>query len=170
MKQIDLREGARRQHRSISLFCVIQCWLHGWDGIQISRDVLERLIGLERFKYIRLVWMSEDFKEFFPYQEPDYQQNHYTSFFSVKISRLPFEKKPQIGKFQIWNHPDDENIAKLYEGFMPFFADAANYDERLLASYLSLLTQGQISPQLIPPVKEENVVEKDLVGIAHPTN
>jgi len=154
MKQIDIREGARRQHRVISLFCVIQCWLHGWDGIQISRDFLERLIGLKRFKPRRAMWMSEDFKEFFPYQRPDYLQNHY-AFFSIEISRLPFEQNPQIGKFQMWAHPSDEDFAKLYEGFIPFFADAANYDERLLASYLSLLTQGQISPQLIPPVKAE---------------
>jgi hypothetical protein len=36
---------------------------------------------------------------------------------------------------------------------IPFFADSANYDERLLSSYLSLLAQGQIAARTIPPLK-----------------
>lgn len=170
MKQIDVREGARRQHRVISVFCVIQCWLRGWDGVEISRDFLERLIGLEIFKGSRKVWMSEDFREFFPFQHPDYHQYPSMPFQAIELSRFPFEKKPLIGNLQMWSHPSDEDFTKLYEGFMPFFADAANYDERLLASYLSLLIQGQISPQLIPPFKEEKVEENDLVDTTHPSH
>ena len=157
MKQIDIREGARRQHRIISLFCVIQCWLYGWDGVQISREILKRLIGLEQVRFKRAMWMEDDFEEFFPYQQTDYNQWPCTSFNSLYLSRYPFEKNPLIGKFHMWDHPSEEDFAKLYEGFIPFFADAANYDERLLASYLSLLTQGQISPQLIPPVEKEEL-------------
>jgi hypothetical protein len=155
MKQIGIREGARRQHRAISLFCLVQCWLHGWDGMEMSRDFLERLIGLKRFKQRRLMWMSADLKELFPYQRPDYQQSPIACFHSIEISRYPFETNPRIGRFQMWAHPSDDCLASLYEGFIPFFADAANYDERLLASYLSLLSQGQISPQLIPPVNTQ---------------
>lgn len=156
MKQIDLREGARRQHRVISFFCAIQCWLYGWDGIEISRDFLERLIGIERFRRTRLVWMSRDFMEFFPYQYPDYQKFLSSWFHSVKLSRCPFEQKPRIGEFQMWDYPNEDTFSRLYEGFIPFLADYANYDERLLTSYLSLLAQGQIAPQLIPPVGEKD--------------
>jgi hypothetical protein len=51
----------------------------------------------------------------------------------------------------MWNHPTEDHLTRLYEGLIPFFADAVNYDERLLASYLSLLVQGQISPRSVPP-------------------
>ena len=54
MKQIDVREGAKRQHRAISLFAVIQCWLKQLDGIALQRHHLERLLGLERFKKTRV--------------------------------------------------------------------------------------------------------------------
>jgi len=57
MKQIDLREGARRQHRSIALFAVVQCWLRNLDGLVLDRQNLERLVGLERFKGTRVDWL-----------------------------------------------------------------------------------------------------------------
>lgn len=42
-----MREGARRQHRGISVFAMIQCWSRGLDGIAFERSSLERLLGLE---------------------------------------------------------------------------------------------------------------------------
>ena len=155
MKQIDCREGARRQHRVVSLFCIIQCWLRGWDGVRISRQRLERLLGLQRFKQTRVEWMKEDFSELFPYQKTDCHCWPTESFRSLELSRRTFKKNPVIGTFEIWHHPTQQQLSKLYEGFLPFFADAANYDERLLASYLSLLAHGQISPRCVPPVKDE---------------
>jgi len=68
MQQIDLREGARRQHRAISLFAVIQCWMGNLEGVVFRRRDLERLIGLERFKEKRMDWLQEDLRELFPYQ------------------------------------------------------------------------------------------------------
>ena len=90
MKQIDVREGARRQHRTISLFAVIQCWLRGIDGLGFQRRYLERLLGLERFKQKRVKWLKEDLKELFPYQEIFRSGNK--SFSSLIVSRLPFEQ------------------------------------------------------------------------------
>ena len=152
MTQEKLRECARRQNRAVSLFCIVQCWLHGWDGITIRRDFFERLFGLENFKNSRLEWISIDLKEFFPHHKPEHL---FAYFRSVKISRLPFEQNPHIGEFQIWEPPSKEYLVKFYEGFTPLFADTASYDDRLLAFYLSWLAQKQISPQLIPLVKEE---------------
>lgn len=155
MKQIDLREGARRQHRMISLFCVIQCWLHDWDGIRISREQLERLIGIQKFKQRRVEWMGEDFDEMFPHQRTSYNHWPTESFSSLELSRQALERNPVIGEFEMWNHPNEDHLTRLYEGLIPFFADAVNYDERLLASYLSLLVQGQISPRSVPPGGKE---------------
>jgi len=69
MKQIDVREGALRQHRMIGLFSLIQCWIRNLDGVLLQREHLERLIGIERFKNIRIEWLQEDLSEFFSFQE-----------------------------------------------------------------------------------------------------
>lgn len=66
MKQIDVEEGAKRQHRTVALFCVIQCWVRGLDGVILNRSDIERLVGIERFKETRIDWITRDFAEFFP--------------------------------------------------------------------------------------------------------
>lgn len=173
MKQIDLREGARRQHRSIALFAVIQCWLRKLDGVAFKRVDLERLLGLERFKQTRIEWLEEDLREFFPYQTTKTWANKPGwSFAAIYVSRVPIEdflpggnisteerikrmpkKGPRLGVFELWEDSHTKNAAKVFKDAVPFFADSANYDERLLSSYLALLAQGQISPQSLPKLK-----------------
>ena len=175
MKQIDLREGARRQHRPIALFAVLQCWLDGLDGVVFQRHQLERLLGLERFRSTRVDWMQEDFKEFFPYSETYYsvkQGRPFAALFVSRISLRPLIPKgpmaseqritllkenggPSLDFFKMWEHPKPADVQEQFEGSIPFFADFANYDERLLSSYLTLLAQGQIALKNIPPLKKE---------------
>ncbi len=174
MKQIDVREGARRQHRAISLFTAIQCWLKQIDGVALQRHHLERLLGLERFKKTRIKWLQEDLKELFPYQEIRWtagKTNHFSSLFISRLPLNPYLPKgrmstkeriegitkvgPKIEMFKMWKRPEPNKIQNLFEGSMPFFADYANYDERLLSSYLTLLAQGQISPANIPPLEKD---------------
>lgn len=174
MKQIDLREGARRQHRTAALFAVIQCWLRNLDGLAFSRVHLERLIGLERFKGTRVDWLREDLSEFFPFQEVYWFSGKQNSLGSLFVSRrdlkpyLPSgsmtDKKriegippegPRIEMFKMWGRPDKDKVLKAFEAAVPFFADAANYDERLLSAYLALLAQGQISPQSLPELNND---------------
>lgn len=171
MQQIDIREGALRQHRGLALFGVIQCWLRGLDGLVFDRPDLERVLGLERFKKERVRWLQDDFRDFFPHQETFWLQKP-ESFGSLYVCRIPFEKnlpdgmmtdkeriaaiKPgsaKLGLFEMWAKPSEEQIEATFEGLLPFFSDAANYDERLLSSYLALLCQGQISPKSLPPLK-----------------
>ena len=172
MKQIDLREGARRQHRAVSLFAVIQCWLRQLDGVAFQRSHLERLLGLGRFKQTRINWLKEDFHDFFPYCKVIRYARKNNSLASVIVSRVPFqnalpkgtmttEKRiegitaggPRLALFELWETPSNETIANAFEGIVPFFSDSANFDERFLSSYLSLLVQGQISPKRLPPLK-----------------
>jgi len=131
-----LREGARREHRAISLLCVIQCWCHGWDGIRITREQLERLLGLSYFRDTRIEWMEEDFSEMFQYQRTVYP------FSGLELSRRAFEERPLIGEFEIWEHLGQNHTVDLS-------------DELLLTSYLSLLAQGRISPRSVPPSGKE---------------
>lgn len=150
MTSEKLRECARRQNRAISLFCIVQCWLHGWDGITIRRDFFEQFLRREHFKNSRLEWISSDLKEFFPYHKP---KHLFAYFRSVQISRLPFEQNPYIGELLIWEPPSEEYLIKFYEEFMHLFSDNVSYDNRLISFYLSWLAQKQISSQLIPSVK-----------------
>lgn len=165
MKQIDLREGARRQHRSVALFAVVQCWLRSLDGLAFERRHLERLIGLKRFKQSRVDWLQQDFKDFFPHQKVYKYRKKANSFASMVIARKPFDKflplgtmttrrrlkgmrkgGPRIGMFQLWDIPDAD-LEEAFEGLAPFFADRVNFDERFLSSFLSLVAQGQVSPK-----------------------
>ena len=172
MKQIDLREGARRQHRTAALFAVIQCWLRNLDGLALSRRHLERLLGLERFKGTRVDWLLEDLKDFFPHQQIYWITGKQKSLGSLILSRLDMaghlptgsmttEERiagigadgPKIAMFKMWPQPEEKKVLKAFEAAIPFFADAANYDERLLSAYLALLAQGQISPKSLPELK-----------------
>lgn len=174
MRQIDIREGARRQHRGISLFAMIQCWSRGLDGIAFERSSLERLLGLERFKETRMDWMIEDFSDIFPYHKKYYTMEP-KSFSSLMVSRKELdgfvpkgsmstderiskitEGGPVIEKFKIWKIPEIQQQQRKKgnnESLAPIFGDDANFDERLLNSYLSLLISGQISIKSLPPLE-----------------
>lgn len=171
MKQIDLREGAKRQHRTLALFAVIQCWMRDLDGLMFERSQLERLLGLERFKQTRIDWLKEDMREFFPHQRSLWVTSPQRSFSSLYASRKPLPPFPvgidgvgkrieflagegvKVDSFKIWSRQKVKDLQSSFESMIPFFADSANYDERLLSSYLSLLAQGQIAARSIPPLK-----------------
>jgi hypothetical protein len=55
----------------------------------------------------------------------------------------------------MWAQPNEEKVLRVFKAAIPFFADAANYDERLLSSYLALLAQGQISPHSLPELTND---------------
>lgn len=169
MKQIDLREGARRQHRAVALFAVVQCWLRDLDGVVFNRQHLARLLGLKRFKKTRVDWMKEDFEELFPFQRVYWYTQQTSSFASLYVSRRQLEgllpkgsmsdierlkgipgNGPRLAMFDIWPQPEEAKALEAFDAAIPFFADTANYDERLLGSYLALLIQGQISPRSLP--------------------
>jgi hypothetical protein len=173
VKQIDLREGAKRQHRAVALFALLQCWMRNLDGIVFDRPHLERLLGLERFKGKRIDWIKEDFKELFPFREVYYHTKKKNSLGSLYLSRkklkgflpedpMSDEKRikgiraggPNLNMFRMWKRPTDlrnefESDEAL-ETVIPWFEDFGNYNERILASYLALLSQGQISPRSLP--------------------
>jgi len=137
-----VRESERREHRAISLLCAIQCWCRGWDGIRITREQLERLLGLSYFRDTRVEWMEEGFSEMFEHQRPIGGQWTVYSFPGLELSRRAFEEDPLIGEFQIWEHLGQSHTVDLS-------------DELLLISYLSLLAQGRISPRSVPPAGKE---------------
>lgn len=158
MMQVEIREGARRQHRTIGLFCVVQCWLRGLDGVVLRRGDLERLLGLRRFKGSRLAWLEVDLDEFFHYRKlrTTTTASYSESLVSLTISRVPLDESPKVEEFQIWPRPSASNLSVLYAGVKPLFDEYANSDERLVSAYLALLCQGQISAHSILPLTEDD--------------
>jgi hypothetical protein len=169
MKQIDLREGARRQHRALALFATIQCWMNKSEGVAFEREQLQRLLGLERFKKTRVDWLTTDLQELFPHVKAYRFTRAPTSLSSMFVSRVPISKRlpkgsmttkerlakmsktaPKIALFTMWKVPSQKELQSSFEGVVPFFADSVNYDERFLSAYLALLAQGQISPRALP--------------------
>lgn len=167
MKQIDPREGARRQHRAIALLAVVQCWMRGLDGLVFQRPHLERLIGLERFKGTRVRWLREDLAEFFPHQQTlVFTTNSFASLFvcrSPLAGHLPDGQMqdeeriaraaaggPKLGVFWLWPTPkpdEGDDLEYLFDFLGPVFKDGVNRDERLAATCLGLLSQGLIGPK-----------------------
>jgi hypothetical protein len=142
------------------------------DGLALSRRHLERLLGLERFKGTRVDWLLEDLKDFFPYQETYWITGKQRSLGSLIVSCMDLSGHlptgpmttedritgigpggPKIAMLKMWPQPEEKKVLKAFEAAIPFFADAANYDERLLSAYLALLAQGQISPKSLPELK-----------------
>lgn len=185
MKQIDLREGGKRQHRAVALFAVLQCWMRNLDGIVFDRPHLERLLGLERFKSERVRWIKADFEEFFPFREVYYHIKKENSFGSLYVSRkklkgvlpdgeMSDQKRikqipddgPRLAMFQMWPRltamweRTELESEEEFQAAKPFFADFVNSDERFLASYLALLSQGQISPQSLPWLIDSHETER----------
>jgi hypothetical protein len=184
VKQVDLREGARRQHRAIAIFAVIQCWLRNLDGIVLKRGHLERLLGLDRFKGARVDWLNEDFQEFFPYLEVLQRDGAPNSFGSLYVSRRKLaEKFPsgtmsdeervaklqdaglQFGLFEIWDKSEARKALAAFQA-TPSYVNDMNCDESFMATYLALLAGGLISPRSLPlPLKRE-IRRRSAKGVA----
>lgn len=167
MKQIDLREGARRQHRAMGLLGVLQCWVRGLDGLVFDRLELERLLGLKRFKETRVAWLMEDSSEFFKSRRVFITEAR-PSIATLLVSRADMpsdldtlgdyhrwceEHKVRIANFSMWpmalfDHKGDE-----MRPLSPFFGSSVNSDERLLTAYMALVAAGQMSPLDIPGIQ-----------------
>lgn len=162
MTEIDRREGARRQHRTVALFAVVQCWVRNLDGVAFTRPQIQRMLGLDRIRGERIGWLKEDMVEYFPHFKAFYLPNT-TSVRSVflcrqSLNQLPRatmttkeriegigEGGPKIGIFSMWPSADRVEVMDNFRASIPLFADTRNYDELMIGSYLALLSQGQIS-------------------------
>src|SRR5438067_831172 len=85
------RNASRRLHRVIANYFAIRAWTAGADCIVLDRRVLEPMLDLERIKKVRVKWIAEDMKHWFPYVE----SINYTKTDSVGViflSRVPIEE------------------------------------------------------------------------------
>ena len=174
---MDLREAARREHRPLSLFTVLYCWLHDLDGVIFKKDDLLRILGLEKIiRRRRVEWLKEDMCDFFQYAQEVYVAEktdlagQLNSFHSLWVSRRDFPNAfwadalddksrlasiapggPRIREFEMWSAVNDISRSGADGGLLQ--SGRGRRDERLLASYLSLLCQGLISPRSMYPLE-----------------
>jgi hypothetical protein len=145
----DMREGARRQHRMIGLYAMVQCWAKGLDGMFITRRQLERLLGISRFRMERLAWLKEDIRGFFPICD-HYVKLNTETFHSLLVSRRRFDdetaarKAGLLGDLMLWTDidralPKTNPKHSLHDIFETEFENA---HARFLSTCLALISQG----------------------------
>jgi hypothetical protein len=169
MKNQREEERKRRQDRIIALYAVLQAWLRNLDGIVCTHSDISRLTGLQSIQHGRIDKMVKNMKVFFPYSKEFWTGPH--SFLALFISRKPFadylikdeldlqkqvsklsDEGLRLGFLQLWNKRLSEEVRRSLKDTLPLFTDLISNDEKLLAAYLALLAQGQISPKSIPPL------------------
>jgi len=168
------RERIRRQHRAMALFGVIQSWIRGLDGIVFTYEDVSRLTGLKVIQHTRLEKMITDMRVFFPYAK-DFWTGQQNAFTALYVARKPFEtllsakewdhtkqiknlteNGVKFGFLKLWKERLSPETQQSLKTMMPFFADLTSNDEKLLAAYLALLAQGQISAKSIPPLADKS--------------
>ena len=171
-KQVEIREGARRQHRTIALYAALQCWLRGLDGIVIERSHLERLIGLQRFKRTRTQWLREDVRSYFPFVETISYVKPQGSLASLYACRIAFDlhgaKALRTSERLELIRGDGVKMEALVlweQRLLPSGIDSlepfVGHDERVLLACLTLLAQGQMAPQNIRALMGKPAAKRD---------
>lgn len=147
MSQDPHRESCRRQHRVLSHYLAIQAWVRGLDCIVLVRDDLERFLGLKRFKSIRIEWLREDMKPWFPNQVAYYRTNAASSIHSLFLSRIPIEKHLPGGSMTT-----DQRISRMKAGapstarFSKTRSRSQIPDEKEIVAELAVLAAGLDQP------------------------
>jgi hypothetical protein len=135
------REACRRQHRVIANYLAVEAWRRGLDCIALDRGDLEKLLGLTRFKSVRVGWMQKDFAAWFPHQKPYYRASAKSSIGSLFLSRVPIEEHLPEGTMTF-----EERIARMGADAPPTAAFTEGRrkapDEATIVSRLAVLAAG----------------------------
>ncbi|MFP8967462.1 hypothetical protein ACKC9G_12840 [Pokkaliibacter sp. CJK22405] len=168
MEQLEIREGARRQHRGLAMFCVLYCWHHNKNAVFLRKELLLRYLGLERMKTTRYEWIIEDITDYFPYIFKRNKNNNELIVFSkIPESELLENKNEAIHFFPkildlanysiIGLDADGDQAYKFIEDSMPFLSGIKNLHEFAINNALSLLSNGIVQPA---KVLESRLIKK----------
>jgi hypothetical protein len=143
-QSVDHRESARRQHRSIALFCSLKCRHFDWDGIHVSGSEIAGILGLEQFKPQRIEWIEEDFAEHFPFQF--IQCANGSSLPNLTLGLRPMENgiDLRIGYLSFRKDPFDFVETINQTCLSPFVKQNRNRSELAIVALLGLLGNGQV--------------------------
>ena len=114
----------------------------------LSRNALAKLIGIERFKKARIKWFVEDFQEFFPYVEDIYEDWENTKLKCIKFSKKEFQEyEPSYEVEEFGRREFLEPLPWFQDLFPDSFTADSNELEIYISCYLTLLSQGLVSPK-----------------------
>ncbi len=165
MEQVEIREGARRQHRSLAMFCALYCWHHNKQATFIEKMMLLNYLGLKRFRGKRFEWVVEDSSPYFPYVfQRDVSRRNYVVFSKLPKSELAEKHssamihfKPSVLNLSGYNRwlfdPERNNAASLMDESLPYLAEIGNLHEFSISNSLSLMAHGVISPTSVLAIK-----------------
>lgn len=160
MDQIETREGARRQHRCIAMFCALYCWNHDKKAVFVQKDYLLRFLGLERLREKRMDWLKEDVGGYFPYVFRRQIKSENKD--SIIFSRIPESELVENKVLAIYLKPSIFNLAdykeeiifdggveavRIIEKSLPFLTSIDNLHEFSVLNTLTLLANGSIDPK-----------------------
>ena len=168
--QIEVREGAKRQHLSLAMFCVLYAWEHNRQAILISEEMLKSYLGLQRLKTTRIDWLLADVRNYFEYS---YQTDKGFFVFSKvpkeeleKNSKEELEKNSKIYKklepsslglqeiykaYELFNiigiDAIEEKVFSKINNIFPYLNGLRNKNEFVILNSLSLLSNGICLPK-----------------------
>lgn len=160
--QIEVREGAKRQHLSLAMFCVLYAWEHNRQAILISEEMLKSYLGLQRLKTTRIDWLLEDVRNYFEYS----YQTDKGSFVFSKVPKEELEKNSKIykklepcslGLQEIYQADEffningidaiEEKVFSKINNIFPYLNGLRNKNEFVILNSLSLLSNGICLPK-----------------------
>ena len=165
-----VREDAKRQHRSLGMYCALFCWHQNKNAVFVSKDMFLSFIGLERLKDVRFQWLKQDIAAYFPHVFIHKKETNSLTIEFIVLSRIQEEELLSNVEHAIHFNPAIFELAKLYtpkqhklislgmdeddcssevikKGF-PFIASVENIYEFAISNTLSSLTNGLIEPEL----------------------
>ena len=160
MDQLEVREGARRQHRGLAMFCVLYCWHHNKKAVFVRKELLLHYLGLERMKGTRYEWITEDIAAYFPHIFKRNTNNKELIVFSKIPENELLENKSEAIHFSpkilglasyslLALDTHGEKAYNFIEEVMPFLAEINNLHEFAITNALTLLSNGIVSPAKI---------------------
>ena len=151
------RDSCQRLHRVIGNFFAVKAWCRGADCVVLDRKVLNELLSLERIKEVRIEWMRQDIKRWFPHiHSLKYTQKD--SVGSLYLSRVPIDEWMSGGM------SDQKRAKNMTEGGVKaiVYEDPSTVDcsESGMMTELTLFASGLKAPPPIRIAKKKKTVAR----------
>jgi len=151
------REGARRLHRVISLYCSLFCWKNRVDAVLLPKNELYHILGVSRIKEARREWLKEDIKDYFEfYFTHEIGDKEYFVFSRECLEDLRTTKSYKLlsGDLNVISKLDDAALfgteaeikaLEIVKEKLPFLQGTTSSTSHLLGLKMSSLASGVIS-------------------------
>lgn len=151
------REGARRLHRVLSLYCALFCWKRNVDAVILPKSELYKILGVTKIMAARREWLEEDIKDYFSYYfDLNFNGIEYFAFSRVSKDNLKLSNSYKFmeNNLNVINQLDAENLfaseeerapyQRLLNNF-PFLNGTTSSTSHLMGILMSSLASGVIS-------------------------